>query len=148
MALGAQQRGTVSRATPIRVAQEFARLPRNWPRERWLSANNRYAKNCIEKIRQDTAHGGQLRHGHLASYIAASSTIHCMDGWSYAARAVEAELSGDIDAARHLAYYAELRAAMSILAGAGVGVFHNQHFALRVNGRCAQIVSTGRESTF
>jgi len=39
-------------------------------------------------------------------------------------------LLGDHAAARHLAYYAELRAAMSILAARGVGIFDQQHFAV------------------
>ena len=36
-------------------------------------------------------------------------------------------MAGDPDAARHLGYYAELRATMSILAGDGIGVFQNKH---------------------
>lgn len=143
MALTAHQQGIVSRADAARVAQEFNALARNWQRGRWLGVRNRYAKKCLAKITVDTAPGGSLRHGDLASYIAASSVIHCMDGWSYVARAIEAELSGDIDAARHLAYYAELRAAMSLLAGVGLGVFNKKHFALKVDRRCEKIGGPG-----
>ena len=39
-------------------------------------------------------------------------------------------MAGDPDAARHLGYYAELRAAMSILASEGIGVFQNQHIVV------------------
>src|SRR5437879_2702363 len=108
MPLSARQRGIASHANSVRVSQEFGQLPRYWNRSRWLGANNRYAKDTLNHIRQDTGPAGHLSHSQLASYIAASSAVHCMDGWSYAARAIEAELSGDVAAARHLAYYAEL----------------------------------------
>lgn len=143
MGLKAHQQVVISRADSARVIREFTGLARNWKKGRWLGVTNRYARNCIQKINRDTGLGGHLRHGHLASYIAASSVIHCMDGWSYVARAMEAELSGDIDVARHLAYYAELRAAMSLLAGVGVGVFNTKHFALNENRICERIVGSG-----
>ncbi len=37
---------------------------------------------------------------------------------------------GDAHRALHLAYYAELRAGMSLLAGAGVGIFSNRHYVV------------------
>ncbi len=140
MTLGANQKATMSHADPARLTQEFEGLVNNWRHGRWLSVGNRYRVDCDNKIKADTTpHTGQLRHGQLASYIAASSAIHCMDGWSYVARAMEAELAGDIDAARHLAYYAELRAAMSLLASSGVGVFNKKHFALNAVRKCVSI---------
>lgn len=113
-----------------------------------MGVGNRYATNCIKKIKRDAGHGGHLRHGQLASYIAASSVIHCMDGWSYAARAIDADLSGDVAAARHLAYYAELRAAMALLASVGLGVFDEKHFALKADRKCERIVNAGRTHVF
>src|SRR5690606_3214514 len=59
---------------------------------------------------------------------------HCIDAWSYLGRAVGAMLRGDADAARHLAYYAELRAALSILARSGIAVLNGRHFILDSNG--------------
>src|SRR5690606_32342474 len=63
-------------------------------------------------------------------YVAASSVLHVFDGWSYLGRAIECALRGDIDASRHLAYYAELRAAMSVLGSEGVGIFSSHHVAI------------------
>jgi hypothetical protein len=40
---------------------------------------------------------------------------------------VDSLLNGDYGTAVHLAYYSELRAAMSFLASEGIGVFHNHH---------------------
>jgi hypothetical protein len=68
---------------------------------------------------------------HLAEYIAASSILHCVDGWTYLGRALAAQLRGDSSTARHLGYYAELRAAVSLLAGQGVGVFAGPHVILK-----------------
>src|SRR5690554_4022269 len=53
--------------------------------------------------------------------VALTIPSHCMDGWNFVARSMEAALSGDFHAARHLAYYAQLRAGMCILANLGIG---------------------------
>jgi hypothetical protein len=143
MALSNAQQGIASLADSTRVSYELSRLRRFWSRNRWLGANNRYCQDVIDQLRIDVAPGGAFTHHQLASYIAASSVIHCMDGWSYAARAVEAELSGDTSAARHLAYYAELRAAMSVLAAQGIGAFKNVHIILKTDGQCAPLAAGG-----
>lgn len=56
--------------------------------------------------------------------IAVSGPTHCVDGWGFAARALSSLVAGDSHAARHMAYYAQLRAGLSILANLGVGVFN------------------------
>ncbi len=66
--------------------------------------------------------------------VAFAGPTHCIDGWSYASRALAAFVAGDFHAARHLAYYAQLRAGLSILAGVGVGVFNGINFAVLSNG--------------
>lgn len=139
MTLKPNQQATISHADPAEVSQVFNELARYWRHGRWLSTTNQYRVNCVKQIKLDTASTGQIRHKHLASYITASSAIHCMDGWGYLGRATEAEFSGDIGAARHLAYYAELRAAMSLLATTGVGVFNDKHFAIQKNAKCVAI---------
>lgn len=55
--------------------------------------------------------------------IAVSAPTHCVDGWGFASRALSALIAGDNHAARHMAYYAQLRAGLSILANLGVGIF-------------------------
>lgn len=66
----------------------------------------------------------------FADAVAASAPNHCIDGWSYASRALAALLAGDGHATRHLAYYAQLRAGMSMLANLGVGIFNRTNFVL------------------
>ncbi len=58
----------------------------------------------------------------IIEVIAVRGPLHAIDGWSYFSRSLSALLSGDPHAARHLAYYAELRASLSILASTGIGV--------------------------
>ena len=63
--------------------------------------------------------------------VALSAPQHCMDGWAYVSRALGALLSGGIyTAARHLAYYSQLRAGLSILANVGIGIFNGVNFAI------------------
>lgn len=68
----------------------------------------------------------------LAEYLAASC-LHCLDEWGFLAGASERLLAGHWPLALHLAYYAELRAAMSLLASLGIGVFNNYHISLDAN---------------
>ena len=66
----------------------------------------------------------------INSFLAASSLSHLLDGWIYLSHAFNSILNGDEATAIHLAYYAELRSAMSILATEGLGVFNNQHLGI------------------
>src|SRR4051794_23369664 len=110
MALSLAQQATLNTASRPAVRGAFSGVRQHWPTKQWLSARNRYRDDSVKRIREDTRPGKRLVHLHMGQYIAASSITHCFDGWSYFARAVDAELSGDPDAARHLGYYAELRA--------------------------------------
>ena len=66
--------------------------------------------------------------------VAATIPNHCIDGWSYASRSLSAVLAGDGHAARHLAYYAQLRAGLCILANLGVGIFNRTNFVITTSG--------------
>lgn len=74
--------------------------------------------------------------------------VHCFDGWSFLGRALEAEMAGDPDAARHLGYYAELRAAMSTLASQGIGVFDKIHIVVDDSGDCLDVRRAGPTHRF
>lgn len=71
--------------------------------------------------------------------VAAAAPNHCMDGWSYVARAFSALLAGDAHAARHLSYYAQLRAGMSMLANLGIGIFNGINYSINANGNTQRI---------
>ncbi len=104
----------------------------------WIGRRNRYATDTVNKIQTELSTGSIKKPRQLAQYVGASVVLHCSDGWSYLGRALAALLRGDPHRARHLAYYAELRAAMSLLASVGIGVFNNKHFV--IDGRSSVAV--------
>lgn len=71
--------------------------------------------------------------------VAAAGPNHCIDGWSYASRALSAVLAGDGHAARHLAYYAQLRAGLSILSNLGIGIFNRTNFVITAAGAIVRL---------
>jgi len=63
-----------------------------------------------------------------------------MDGWSFLGKAVISHAMGDTEASKHFAYYAQLRAVMSLLASEGIGIFNKKHFSIvNANGRSSDI---------
>lgn len=108
------------------VQQYFVRCATAGINDRWLDAANRYRKTATKTYDDDLA-SLSVHHAALIEYIAASGPAHLIDGWSYLGRATDAILRGDLNAAIHFAYYAELRAAMSLLACEGIGVFNGKH---------------------
>lgn len=93
--------------------------------ERWLDRRNTYP-NTASSLKKTS----DLDERRLAEYIGCSAPLHLADGWNYISRAFEAALKGDHSAAFHLAYYAELRGAISLLASEGIGIFNQLHVAL------------------
>ena len=97
---------------------------RRW--KRWLTAKHPYS-DVITALEPKSK---QIDGAKLAEYIASSIPLHVADGWVFLSRAFDAIRCGDRNTATHLAYYAELRAAMSLLASEGIGVFNNRHVAI------------------
>jgi hypothetical protein len=73
----------------------------------------------------------------LADYLELSTWAHVFDGWRYLSQAANALLRASRGRALHLAYYAELRAAMCILACSGVAILKNRHYSIKSNGELA-----------
>lgn len=115
---------------------------------RWLGRNNQYRTEAAEKVESDAVAGAISNPRHLAQYISVSSLLHCSDGWSYLGRAVQALLRGDPHRARHLAYYAELRATMSLLASEGIGVFNARHALIDAPHRAMAFPSRSNTHVF
>ena len=110
-------RDAVAAADRQPIVDSLESLQRHWERGRWLGTKQPLRAGHVEagegRRRRDTTKPD------LTEYIGASTLGHCFDGWSYLGRATEAELAGDPGSARHLGYYAELRAAMSLLGRRG-----------------------------
>ena len=69
-----------------------------------------------------------------ASELAAEQIFHMIEGWRYASAATNAFLNHSKHTALHFAYYAELRAAMSLLSWSGIRVRQSAHYYLDVYG--------------
>lgn len=145
MTLSNKQRQTLDNASRSAIRNAIPRLQKYWESSpsSWLSHGNPYRKNVVQEIKKALGAGKDLVHSHLSEYVAASAIIHCFDGWSYLGQALEAEMAGDPNVACHLGYYAELRAAMSLLASEGIGVFNNQHIIVTKAGKCESLRGIG-----
>ena len=141
MEFSSQEKKTLAKASNPAIRNIMSRVAKHWNAKSWLSDKNPYRNEVIEKIKPSGRRQSGLKHLELAEYITSSAIIHCFDGWSYLGRALEAEMAGDPDAARHLGYYAELRAAVSILASEGIGVFHNVHIIVAAEQQCISLQS-------
>ena len=111
------------------VERTLAGVRRFLRNSRWVGKSNFYAGGVSGKLRisqPDTP----AKKRNLAQFIASSAALHASDGWSYLGRSISTLLCGDAHRSLHLAYYAELRAALSILASAGIGVFDKKHYVI------------------
>jgi hypothetical protein len=110
-------------ANRAHVVNVFGGLRRFLSKERWLARDNYYLRDTISKT-----DGLPIRDGQLVEYVAASGPLHAADSARYLARALFCHWVNDSYSARHFAYYAELRAAMALLATEGIGVFNRRHY--------------------
>lgn len=69
-----------------------------------------------------------------AAELAAEQIFHMIEGWRYASAATNAFLNHSKHTALHFAYYAELRAALSLLSWSGIRVRQSAHYYLDVYG--------------
>lgn len=69
----------------------------------------------------------------VKEFIAVSTIVHCIDGWTYLNNAINAFLNGDPSIAIHLSYYAELRSAMSFLASEGILIANMRQICVESN---------------
>ncbi len=132
----------------------FNRLKAYLDDDRWLARGNRYAIKCVDRIRKDYKQDSRTKvitndivEKHLAEYIAASAPVHAIDGWGFLGKAIASHSIGDIEACKHFAYYAQLRAVMSLMASEGIGVFDNKHFAIKNADRRTSSVTAPKKSS-
>ena len=130
------------------VVQSLIRFARH-PAKRWMGsthpAGSGQLLNADGTVLRDYRRlASRYANGQLADLLAATGPTHCMDGWTYLSRAMECMLSGHPHPARHLAYYAQLRAALSILAHCGIGIFNTINFAINSNGAILRLERVGR----
>jgi hypothetical protein len=123
------------KASRAKIEEHFTGLPQTWRSTKWINRNNRYRLQCTLRFETDLKTApSTLNAQHLIKYVSESAPNHVIDGWSCLGRAVEFGLRGDTYSSIHLGYYAELRAAMGLLAAEGVGIFSRRHAIIDERG--------------
>lgn len=139
-ALNRTEKKTLRQASRKGIEKAFSQLERYFLQDRWLAKANRYRSNFIKMLDRDIA-SSTVNDVHLSQYVAASTILHCADGWSLLGDSLVCHARGDCDSARHLGYYAELRAAISILATEGIGVFSRKHYVIHPSASCKRLTT-------
>lgn len=116
---------------------------RNRPPHQWLGAAHGAATGELPKKWTMLQ---ALPAQHAIDAVAMAIPTHCVDGWTFAARAMQSLLVGDPHACRHMAYYAQLRASLCILANLGVGLFNGLNFVVDQQGQIVRIDPTTKKS--
>jgi len=124
---------------------------RQKPTRDWLPINHP-ARNCQiidpgtrKTIRRLDHARQQLTDVQMPSLIAACGPSHCLDGWGYLSRSLSALVARDGHSAKHMAYYAQLRAAMSMLASSGVGIFNGLNICVDANGAIHKLENSRKD---
>lgn len=121
--LNATDKAMLAHADPNVVINALSRF-RSQVCPPWLPATHPYSDGALPRGQAAFA---AVSGTDMLEVIAVRGPLHAIDGWSYLGRAFSSLLSGQAHAARHLSYYAELRAALSILASSGIGVFNRRN---------------------
>jgi hypothetical protein len=136
--LSSQQKKILRSASNTAIISTLNGLNKTFKRSIWLNKTNRYRVNTVSMLKKHDS--GKVRHNYdLGKYIAVTPILHCFDSWVFLGRALSALSRGDAHTSHHLAYYAELRAAMSLLAGEGIGIFNSKHYIVNNANQCELI---------
>lgn len=129
----------INGASSIAIQRAIRKLKKEQlAKKRWLGKLNHYLHDTTNVVDDDAFPSrwqNKYRH-QIAEYIGASSILHAANGWTFLSQSTKSLLDGDLSTSIHLAYYAELRAAMSLLASEGIGIFNSQHVWIDANGGC------------
>lgn len=110
----------------------FANAPKSWQ-----PLYGKYQKGIT--FQHSPSGNSPIPANQVAQFLAMSAPTHCANGWAFLSRAFNSILSGDAHSAWHFAYYAELRAAQSILAANGCGVFNSWNCVVDSYGKLIQV---------
>ena len=123
-----------------------ARPPNQWLGSTHEAAQGQFLKSNRRPFSSYAEFQSQFTDDRIVDVLATTAPHHCLDGWGYLARALGSLLAGDAHAARHLAYYAQLRAALSILHSNGVGVFNGLNFVADQSGVIHRVDSNTQQA--
>jgi len=135
MSLTQDQEDCLKLASGNEIINRFSALKKNFASVEWLKPDNKF-RNDPGGVLNALDHNTVFVDQQLVDYMAASIPRNCFDAWVYLGSAIRCIINGELWQARHLAYYAELRAAFAILASEGIGVFNNRHVIIDDKGQC------------
>ena len=142
MVLTANTLSILNSASSNRVQLAMHRIASNFNDEHWFHDRHPYRvspnRSRYAQIKLDLKRR-RANDDEMAEFISVSAPTHALDGWSLLGRSVDSLLKGDPYSAVHLAYYAELRAAIAILASDGIGIFDRIHCILDYSGNCQRV---------
>jgi len=123
-----QDKKALRSASRQAILDYFQEQPHCIRGQKWINKTNKYRLDCTRVFEADARKNPvAVDDKALKSYVAGTAPTHTIDGWSFLGRAMGAALRGDVYSAIHFAYYAELRAAMALLASVGIGVLNKVH---------------------
>ena len=140
--LGAEAKAAIDTASAAAVQDAATSLLGHCHGGQWVDPDSPFIGTPSKAIAALRALDTRVANRYLCEYLAVSTLFHCFDGWSFLGRAMDAEMAADPSTAGHLAYYAELRGAMSLLASQGIGVFDRTHTAT-IEDRPFKIIEDG-----
>lgn len=125
--LSGQDELDLPKASSEAIVEHLIRIRHHFHDKRWVGKQNVYRLRPVAALKDRDPSSGRDRPLQLGDYVAAACPLHLWDGWNYLGLALYSHIRGETSSAKHLAYYAELRAAMALLAAQGIGVFDRQH---------------------
>lgn len=134
------EKDKLRKASTTVVGAELSNMKHIFSRGKWINKTNKYRTNSLSSLKNP------LNSQQMLQYLAASVPLHCSDGWKFLGQAISSLKYGDPYICCHLAYYAELRAAMSLLASQGVGVFSTTHVIAEASRICMKISPQGNRA--
>jgi len=143
MRLNNRNKNLLRGASSERIKVALERLHLYTKRDRWLGVANSLFHRLKSHKRKNHRSFTSLNQKHVEEYVASSVPLHCIDSWSFLGRALLCSCVGDPDRSRHFAYYAELRAAMALLASQGIGIFIRKHVVIDDQGNAHWIGGYG-----
>lgn len=125
--------GLASDTFVITALSEFWKKAGPWPFMANQSPIHGYkAQDYVNSICEKDIEDKDARQ--IGVYLAHLMLGHMFDGWRYLSKSLMSLANGDRSNAIHLAYYAELRAALSILASSGIGIINKHNFVIDKHG--------------
>lgn len=115
-----------------KVGDGFRRIKTNNLPNSFLGNSNMF-NNSINPSDVISKKSSSLTSDEVKEYMAVCTIVHCIDGWAYLNNSISSFLNGEPAIAIHLAYYVELRAAMSYLCSEGILIVNTNQVCIECN---------------